>query len=548
MLRNVFLKTLRDNRIAILVWGLGLGLLMIIGATQYPLFVSGDEGQRARQAAELAKLFQAYSFMLGEMVPLDTLGGFITVRLLSQVPIMLALWMMVAGVGVIRGEEEPGILDVLLSTPHSRRAVFAQKVVALAVALAVAVVLLVALMAAGALAISEPLPLAGLAATALNIFTIALFWGAVALLVGQLVSTRRGGWGVVGTLVIGAALLNNVFEGNQDLKNLAWLFPFHYYSLSKPLVPGRGLDGGPWLALAAATVIVLALAAWLFAHRDLGAAFRLWPDRRPAGVAPAGGGSLALLGSVFSKSIRDLLWPTLGWGLGLAFYAAVLVGTAESTLEPLRAALQNIPFAATLAGNLASNEAYLSTGLFLTLPLLLAFFGLTQVWGWANEEEEGRLELLTAQPVPRPHLLLARYGAATLSLVGILALFGVGIFGTAAGVGMALDAGLVLGGLGTALPLPLVVIGFGLALATWLQRPGPAVGITGAAIVAAYFLEMLAQVFGWPEPVRNLSIFHLYGRPLIDGVAWGNVAVLVTAALALAAASLVGFQRRDIAK
>src|SRR5262245_41804173 len=92
MLRNVFLKTLRDNRVAILVWGLGLGLLLLVGVTQYPLFINGDEGQRARQAAGMAKLFQAYSFLLGEVVPLDTLGGFITVRILGQIPVMLSLW------------------------------------------------------------------------------------------------------------------------------------------------------------------------------------------------------------------------------------------------------------------------------------------------------------------------------------------------------------------------------------------------------------------------------------------------------------------------
>ena len=547
MLRNIFLKTLRDNRGAMLIWGLGLGLIVIIGISQYPALLGGPEGQRAQMAAEMTKLLQAYSFMLGEIVPITTLGGFITVRLVTQIPVILGLWALVAGVGLIRGEEEPGTLDVLLTTPHSRLAVFAQKGAALAVALAGAIVLLMAAMQAGALLINDSLPPAALATTALNIFTIVFFWAAVALLVGQLVTTRRGGWGVVGAALIGTNILNNLLEGIEPLKNWAWLMPFHYYSLSKPLVPGRPFEWGAWLALAGATGVVLALGAWLFVHRDLGAAFRLWPARR--GAAPAAtGGAVLLLGSVFAKSGRDLLLPTLGWSLALSLYALIIISTADVALQPIRDVVQNLPWLAQLAGDMTSNEAYLSLGIFTQLPLLLAFFGLTQVWGWANDEEEGRLELLAAQPLPRLQILLARYLAATLSVLVILATLGAAIFGSAAAANLALDSARVGGGLVAAVPLPLAILAAGLALATWLARPGLAVGITGAGIVVMYFLDALAAIFNWPEAVRTLSVFYLYGRPVVAGVTWSNVVLLTALTLALVAASLVGFQRRDIAK
>jgi hypothetical protein len=54
----------------------------------------------------------------------------------------------------------------------------------------------------------------------------------------------------------------------------------------------------------------------------------------------------------------------------------------------------------------------------------------------------------------------------------------------------------------------------------------------------------ITQVISWTDD----SVFHLYGRPLTDGVNWGGIAALVVASLALAAGSLVGFNRRDIAK
>jgi ABC-2 type transport system permease protein len=182
------------------------------------------------------------------------------------------------------------------------------------------------------------------------------------------------------------------------------------------------------------------------------------------------------------------------------------------------------------------------------LPLFLAFFAVIQIANWAGDEESGRMELLVSEPVPRLQILLARYGAIVCSLVGILVIQGVTLLGTAALTNTALDAGRVVGFLFGIGVLVLVVLAFGLAVATWLKQPGLAVPITGGVLIIMYFVDLLGGFFTWPEAVRDLSIFHLYGRPLVEGLAWGNLAVLVVAALLLAGGSLAGFARRDIAK
>src|SRR5437870_4658765 len=111
MLRNVFLKTLRDNRLGIVGWGLGLGLLLLIGASQYAQLLGPPGAARDQQAAQMAQLLQSFSLLIGEIVPVTTLGGFITVRVMGFVPVMLSLWTIVVGVSLIRGEEERGALD-----------------------------------------------------------------------------------------------------------------------------------------------------------------------------------------------------------------------------------------------------------------------------------------------------------------------------------------------------------------------------------------------------------------------------------------------------
>ncbi|HYP41375.1 MAG TPA: ABC transporter permease subunit, partial [Chloroflexia bacterium] len=337
MLRSIFLKSLRDNWAGVLGWGAGLAVFMLVGAAQYPQVIGTGE-MRTRMAAEVAKAFQAFSFLLGEITALDNIGGFLTTRILGFVPVMLALWIAVVAIGLIRGEEQQGALDMLLSTPHSRLSVLREKVAALLVVIAVAIALMSLGLLVGILASGEPLPAIELALTMLNIAAIMAFWAAVGLLVGQLVLIRRTASSITGGVIFGTFLLNNLLEGLPTLKWLGWLLPFHYYSVSKPLVPGRVMEWGAWLALVALTVGVLLVAGLLFVRRDIGSTFRIFPSR--AGTRANGGSSL-LLGSVFGKSIRDLLWPVFFWSLGLGLYAIIIISTVNEVLEPIRQMMSN---------------------------------------------------------------------------------------------------------------------------------------------------------------------------------------------------------------
>src|SRR5438874_1206728 len=107
---NIFFKTLRDNRAGIVGWGLGMAFLVIAGAAQYPLIIHGTAAERARSIAEMTKALQAFSFLTGDVTALDTIGGYVTSRVLGLVPTMLGLWASVVGVGLIRGEEQQGSL------------------------------------------------------------------------------------------------------------------------------------------------------------------------------------------------------------------------------------------------------------------------------------------------------------------------------------------------------------------------------------------------------------------------------------------------------
>src|SRR4051794_10526935 len=115
---NIFLKTLRENRAGILGWGLGMSFVVITGVVQYNQVIQGTGAEREKSIAEVTQALQAFSFLTGDVTSLGTIGGYVTTRVLGLVPTMLALWALVVGAGLIRGEEQQGSLDLLLSVPR----------------------------------------------------------------------------------------------------------------------------------------------------------------------------------------------------------------------------------------------------------------------------------------------------------------------------------------------------------------------------------------------------------------------------------------------
>ncbi len=544
LLRNMYGKTIRDNRAGILGWGLGIAALMAIGASQYGQIISGTPEERRKIAAEAAKAFEGFSFLIGDIVGLDTIGGFITTRVMGFIPVMIAFWAIVLAVGVLRGEEQSGTIDVLLATPHSRRSVALQKLGAVLTAVLVVCVLAWLGLWVGVALTTEQLAVADMGLAMLNVFVMAAFWAGVGLLVSQFVAIRRTASSITAGLMIGTFLVNNLLSSNDDLQWLAWLMPFHWYSASKPMAPGFGMDWTALALIAVAAIVVTALGVWIFTRRDVGEAFTALAGRSRR----ASRGSSVLLGSVFGKSIRDLVWPTVWWSLGLGLYAAMIMGTVNQVLEPLRDVLSNLGWMAAIVGNLATPAAYMGYSLFTFLPVLLAVYAITQINSWTDDEEDGRLELLAAMPLPRWMLLVPRYVALALSMLAIMGVLYVVIGLSTSAFNVTLDTTRVGEALLAAIPVGLIVAAFGLLVATWLKRPGAAVPVTIAVVVAMFFLQLFGPVFELPEAVLNLSVFQLYGRPLTDGIEWGWIGLMTALALVFAAGSLVGLQRRDIAK
>ncbi len=130
MFRSIFTKTLRDWRLAIILWGVGLALMVYAYLPLYTSQLSGVSPEELMRLTETQRFF-------AEPVEVASATGYTTWKVLAFLPLMLGIWAARAGARLGRYAEERGVIDILLSTPRSRARYLGEGIAALVVALTV---------------------------------------------------------------------------------------------------------------------------------------------------------------------------------------------------------------------------------------------------------------------------------------------------------------------------------------------------------------------------------------------------------------------------
>jgi ABC-2 type transport system permease protein len=193
--RTVYLKTLRDFRIAILGWGFGIGLLMLAVLTAVPSLVN-----TAAAKASLVSLAQSFAW-LAEPVSITTPGGYATWKYGPTI-LVLAIWPLLVGSRMLRGEEERGSLDTLLSLPRSRVQIALQKYAAMWTALAAMGLIIAVLVWLGGFPAKGNYGFGGSLLFSLNLILACGIFGSLALFLAQFTTERRTAAGIAGALLL----------------------------------------------------------------------------------------------------------------------------------------------------------------------------------------------------------------------------------------------------------------------------------------------------------------------------------------------------------
>jgi len=265
VLRNVFLKSLRDLRRSFAWWTVGLAGYVALIASVYPTVRDNPDLEKLVESyPEALKAFVAF----GGQFDFTSAAGYLGSELFSFM--MPALFLVAAvghGAGTLAGEEERGTIDLLLSSPLSRTRVALEKLAAMCVELAALGVVLWLALWVGARAFSMEVSVAHLASATALLVVLALAYGAIAFMVAAATGRKTLAIGLTVALAVGAYLVNSLASLVEVLEPFQKATPFYHYAVADPL--RQGLD--PWhtLFLIAVGAVAAAGGVLLFDRRDL---------------------------------------------------------------------------------------------------------------------------------------------------------------------------------------------------------------------------------------------------------------------------------------
>jgi ABC-2 type transport system permease protein len=543
-LRNVFLKTLRDYRIPILGWGIGMGLVVVSPMASVAALVTTPE---ARQ--QLAAIAASFAWN-ADAVAVTTIGGYATFKIGIFI-FLITVWPILAGSRMLRGEEERGSLDVLLSVPRPRLRVALEKLAAMWTALLAMGVLIGLIAFAGGRQFGADFGLGDALFFGLDLALISAVFGGVALLISQFTEERGPAAGATAGLLLVFIVLDMVHRIAPNTEWISRLSPIYYYNLSKGLIPSYGVNAGAMLLLAVLAIGLGGIAVWLFNWRDVGGTVPLprWlrlPEHQASRVLPVADWSLR---SVYARSLRTIAMPTFWWTLGIAGFAGWMVYAVQLLETKLSTLLSGNAAFTQLIKNIGGGDASLNAGflsaMFVFLPLFLMAFAVTQVNGWSADEQDGRLELVLATPQPRLSVLLGRFAALATATIAISVITLLVCAASAAASGLQLNGGNLAAAILGMIPLGLLVAGLGYLAAGWL-RTAADTGLLSFLLAFWFFVSFIGPELNLPNATLRLSPFYYYGSPLLNGLQLTSIlGVIAVAAVALALGAL-RFVRKDI--
>jgi ABC-2 type transport system permease protein len=454
--------------------------------------------------------------------------------------VLLGLWSVLALSGTLVGEAAKGSMDMLASTPTSRRSIALQKVAGHVTAVVVAMVLMTILvyLAGSVFAVlpGDEISLAAAAGFALLIGLLMLACGSVAFAAAPFLGrTRALALGLA--VLFGGYLIASYGTLSSAIDALAPLSWFSWTAGHRPLAGVT--DWASVGLLAVVTLGFLAAGVIGFERRDIGRTAGLAWLRLPG----LPGGTRGPL----TRQLSDRAGVAIAWGTGIGLYAALIAASAEG----FAAAIGDLPQMADLIRQLypdidiSQPSGLLQLAFYGFAALMLGLTAATAVAGWASEEGERRLDTVLSAPVGRARWFL-------LSAVGVLLaiVLATSVLGAVVVVSIAAAGGSLANVVPGIALLGLVACAFGAVglAAGGLVRSSLAAPVAALFAIGTLVIDLFGPALDLPQAILDLSIVKQLGQPMA-GVyePTGIIAsvVLIVGGLIVGA---IGFRRRDIGR
>lgn len=528
----------RRGLIGMTAFGVVYGLIQ---AGAYNSVAGTTAAARAVFGRQMETLGVQFSTMLPLPQHVETLPGYLQWRVFGALPLLFGFWAVMSAVGATRGDEEHGMVEFWLASGVSRARYLAVRYLVFAIVATLSVALTTLAIDLGAGGSGQALDPGALVELALALLGMVLAVYAVAALAAQTVTSRNAAGGVAGITVLVLFFMNGFSRTNESLVPLAHISPFYYYDRTNPLSAGGSFDAAGTVAVFVASVVIIALTAWLMQLRDIGSPlFSRRPREAPETFRPSANGLLRLpvLSRIYEQRVSLVAWAVAS--ALLAYYMA----TVSRTLVELARGGGAFKAYLTLVGHgnpYVALTSYFWFGIFQTL---LAVYAITAVARWASDDNEGRLEMELSTPVARSRVVLERAVALALAALVVVGISAAGFYLGAATINVPLPVGDLVVASVVLVPFVLAFAAVGALVASRVPRATVAVLTTLA--FASYLLTELGPLLKAPDWVLKLSLFSLYGNPMSNGVYWAGLWIMAAIVIAGFGAAGLLMQRRDV--
>ena len=260
----IFFHTLKRMRGAILGWGLTFGVMAAFVGLLVDTMV--EQGEALNEL--LASYPAAFKIMVGELTSINTPEGFIGLELFSFTPLVLGIFAVIAGAGLVISDEEEGVLDLLMAKPISRSMLFWGRVVGLMVGTAAILgLVLLGLLIADGISVALDMSIGTFLNALVPLYIQVLFIASFALMLSLLVPGKNLAAALSGILLIFSYFSNTLTTINEKFETIAKLSPMYYYPGGKALT--ESVNWGEQAILLAIILAFIAVAWWRFQSRDL---------------------------------------------------------------------------------------------------------------------------------------------------------------------------------------------------------------------------------------------------------------------------------------
>ncbi len=264
----VFWHTLRRNWRQGLYWGLGIAIM-----GYYVIVIVPNVDMLQQYADLMAKMPPAVlqAFGLQDASQMASPEGFLGLSFFSYMLLVMATYAVIAGLAVTSGEEDRGIMDVVLSLPIPRWHVVIERLLAYALIIVIMLALSFAGLWIGAATTPGlPLSMSRLLEGIVNMLPSTLLVLAVTTLAGTALRSRTAAIAVASVFVVASYFIDVIGQAASGTAaaNLRVLSFYSWYNGGQIMF--TGLQWDRVLLLSAVAILCAAGSLWFFDRRDIG--------------------------------------------------------------------------------------------------------------------------------------------------------------------------------------------------------------------------------------------------------------------------------------